>query len=459
MQEILPMGNLINNPFPAIYSFSHKFRCVLLTVFLVLIPAGAIAITLEECIETALKMNPGLEAAAYRVKAARSAHQKAQSTWYPNITASGNYSRTDNPAQAFMMELNQERLDFQDPNFDITDPGDTQNIRLSLAMEYLLFDGGRSRLTEQMAEQKIEMSNYARTAARNDLVYEVTKGYYDVLKAGDFVTVFRETAASIEKSLNMARERFQEGTVVKTDVLNLEVQLAQAQEDLIRAENSVHLAVAALNTAIGADIVQPDALLPPLQGSRPLLSKSRRDQSIEQRPELQAAALLAKTRKLDIKESERGYLPTMTAFGSMDMDSRDADNFEESYIFGVKAGWNLFDGFARSGDISEARARRNEALAHLKKTRQQLELDLKEAELQVSNTFQRLKATRKAIESAEESLYITRERYENGAIEITALLNAQSAMTSSAARNRAAYYEYLEALANLDRATGKQWNQ
>ncbi|MFO8110898.1 MAG: TolC family protein [Desulfosalsimonadaceae bacterium] len=434
-----------------------RYTLFILFACLALSPATIMAITLNECIETALEMNPDLDAAAYRVKASRAAHLQARSPWYPALSASGSYMRTNNPSQAFMMELNQKKLDMTDPGFDPADPDDIDNTRIRLGMRYLLYDGGRSRLNEQMAEQGIDISRYEHAAVKNELIYEVTRGYYEALKAGEFIAVFRKTADSIEKSLQLAKQRFQEGTAVKTDVLNLEVQLLQAQEDLIVAENGFSLAIAALNTSIGADIVYPDKLLPPERKITAPAVAAAEQNTVAKRPEMQAAALIVKSKKLDLTHAKRAYLPSVEAMGALDLDSPVSDNFEDSYVAGVTAKWDIFSGYARSAKVSESRALRNESLAFLKKTRKQLELDLKQAELQLSNAFQRLDVTRKAIENAEESLRITRERYENGAVEITALLNAQSAMTASSVRNKAAYYDYLEALANIKRATGEKW--
>ena len=436
------------------HSLSNKTRLFVFFVFL-LIPAFSGAITLDECIHTALKLNPDLEAMTFRVEAARAAHQQARSNWYPQLALSGNYTRTNNPAQAFMMALNQERLDMTAPGFDPADPGNTHNIRVSLGVEYLLFDGGRSRAGEQITRHEIEISSYARDAAKNALVYEVVNGYYNVMKAEDLVTVFRKTTGSIEKSLRMARERLEHGTVVRTDVLNLQVQLAQAHEDLMQAENNFLFSIDMLNTAIGADIVKPGKLTRPPEQPPALSDIHIGEETVSRRPELQAAVLSMQSKKLALRQSRRGYLPHMTAFGSLDVDRYPSDEFQESYIFGVRARWDIFDGFARSGAVSEARARRNESVAMLKNIRNQLELDLKEARLRVSNAGKRLDVTRTGLESAAESLRITRERYEKGAVGITELLTAQTAFTTSEARNRVAHYEFLKALANMDRATGK----
>lgn len=414
-------------------------------------------ISIGECVRAALEMNPGIEAASYRIRAARAAHRKSRAAWYPHISASGGYERTDNPAQAFMMSLNQQRLDIGDPGLDLSDPDPTQNIRLSLNVRYLLYDGGHSRLGEDAAREKVDVADHELAARRNELVYEVRRGYYHALRARQMIDVYRQTETQIEKSLELARNRFNEGTVLKTDVLNLEVQLARAEEDLLQAENAFRLAVAALNTAIGSDIVEPERLATPIPQTPLGLPADLETLSVGDRPELLRAAARARAARLDARSTRRAYRPNVEAFGSMDMDSRNAGSFEDSYRVGIAAEWDIFDGHARSAARSEASAHRGEAVAALKETRKQLELDLEDARLKAQHALKRLGVTDKALERAEESLQTTRHLYENGAVEVTALLSAQTAMTQSMVRHQSARFEHLEALANLDRAAGRTW--
>ncbi len=412
-------------------------------------------ISIEECIRAALEMNPGIEAAFYRIRAARAAHRKSRAAWYPHISATGGYERTDNPAQAFMMALNQGHLDFGDPNFDPSDPDPAQNIRLSLNARYLLYDGGQSRYGEDAAQKRIDVADYELAAHKNELAYAVRRGYYNALRAREMIDVFRQTEAQIGKSLELAQNRFNEGTVLKTDVLNLEVQLAQAEEDLLQAENAFRLAVAALNTSIGSNIVAPENLASPARQEPTRLPVDPETLSVADHPELLRAAAYARAARLDARSTRRAYRPSVEAFGAMDMDSRKASSFEDSYRVGIAAEWDIFDGHARSAARSEASARRGEALAVLKQTRKQLELDLEDARLKAQNAVKRVEVTRRALDRAEESLRTTRSLYENGTVEVTALLSAQTAMTHSTVRYQSARFEYLEALANLDRATGR----
>ena len=77
------------------------------------------------------------------------------------------------------------------------------------------------------------------------------------------------------------------------------------------------------------------------------------------------------------------------------------------------------------------------------------------ASIQAGEAWERLNVARKSIESAEESLRITQQRYLQGAIDLPELLTAQVGLTGTRTRNVAALYDYLTAISNLDRARGQ----
>ena len=417
-------------------------------------PLAAQAITLEECIRTALEENPDARAAEYRVTAARAAIREAQSAFYPVVTLSSALNRTDNPPQAFMMSLNQRSLNMADPAFNPNEPDDTENLRMSAGAKVRLLDGGQRSLGRQMAGLGAEASKEGLRAVQNNLIYQVVYGYYSVLQASAFVAVQQETVQSLEESLRVAEEHFKAGTTFKTDVLNLEVKLAQAREDLIRARNGLKLATVALNTAIGRDVVDTDHLPAPVSAAMPAPPSTENEDAVENRPELAAAKKVAAIKEKAAVKSARDYAPVLNAFGSMDWDSDVSSDFEQSYMVGLMLEWDVFTGFRRGAATAGARAEQEAARAEEQKARNQLRLDLKQAFLQATEAWERLAVAGKSVESAKEALRITQERYAQGAADITDLLTAQVGLTATQTRNVAAQYDYLSALANYERAQG-----
>ncbi len=416
---------------------------------------AALALTLDEAVQAALDHSPTLEAAAHRIDSAHALLRQAHSAYYPSIGLAATYSASDNPIQAFMMSLNQRQLDMADPAFNPNDPDDADNLRGSVVAQWRLFDLPRDA-GKHMARLGAQATAEAFAAARNQLVHEVTRGFYAVLQARAFTDVQEQSVQSIQESLRIARERFDAGGTVKTDVLHLETQLAQAREDLIKARNAAALAVAALNAAIGADLAALDSIQPPppaaLSAPPPQCTNPA---AFENRPEFRAASLLRQIKEQDLRKAQGAYAPTLSAFASFDQDSPNARDFEHSYTAGLAAEINVFDGARTRAAVQAAQADLAAAQADEENARLHLRLDLQQAFLAAHEAWERLDVTRKSLESAEEAQRILQVQYQQGAADIALLLQTQVAATAMRTRHAAAQYDYLTALSNLRRAKGE----
>jgi outer membrane protein TolC len=175
---------------------------------------------------------------------------------------------------------------------------------------------------------------------------------------------------------------------------------------------------------------------------------------IERRPELAAVRARRQALELDWKKAGRQFLPSLSAHGSLDWDSEVSSDFEQSYFAGIVAEWEAFTGFRRGADISAAREQWQAARALETKLHNALNHELTQARISAEDSRQRLEVAEKTVESAKESLRITRERYEEGAADITDLLTAQVGLSATQSRRVAAYYDYLTALSNIQRARG-----
>ncbi|MBM4153838.1 MAG: TolC family protein [Lentisphaerae bacterium] len=411
--------------------------------------------SLEECIRAALETSPQAAAAEMRAEAARAAIRQAESAVWPVVTLSGSYARTDNPPQAFMMSLNQRALNMQDPAFDPNHPDDTANARLGVGAKMRLLDFGRRANDRRAAVSAAGARSEMLAVVRNDLVHEVTRGFYTVLQAQSFVAVQEEQVRSLEESLRVARERMDKGAAVRSDVLSLEVRLAQAQEDLIRARNGVGLAVAALNTAIGRDLVPESGLDAKPPETVPDLPPAPVAGAANRHPSVRAADLAVAAQRSALARARADRRPTVSAFGEVDWDSEDFSDSEDSYYAGLVAEWDIFDGFRRSAAIREAGANLAAAEADARRAADGVKLDQRQAFLQAREARERWTVTAKSVESAQEALRITKARYEQGAADIPELLNAELGLAAIRSRRVAALYDYLTALSNIGRAKGE----
>lgn len=411
------------------------------------------SITLERCIQTALEASPDVQSANARLSAAAASVKEVTSVYYPQVGLKGSWARTDNPAQAFFMSLNQRQASLQG---DFNNPADTENVRGSVVAQWLLFDSGRREADRRAAKQGAKGSEFMLAAVQNDLVYQITRSYYGVLQVRAFITVQEEAVKNLSESLRTATERHLAGSALKTDVLNLDVQLSQAREELIRAKNAQQLGVAALNNAIGQKLVAPTDVANLKEGNAPAATTNAVNGGVEARPEYQAIESRVKAMEALVARARREYYPVVNGFGSVDWDSETLSGFEQSYMVGAAIELNIFDGQRNRSGLARAKAAAAEAQAAAEKLRQALELDLTQARLNEQEARERLEVAAKSLASAAESLRLTQERYQQGAAVITELLTAQTGLTATQTRQVAAQYDCMIARANVERAMGRK---
>ncbi len=70
-------------------------------------------------------------------------------------------------------------------------------------------------------------------------MFEVTRSFYTIGKARRFVSATEAAVASMESNLNLASNRFLQGSVLKSDLLDADVRLAEARENLVLARNAL----------------------------------------------------------------------------------------------------------------------------------------------------------------------------------------------------------------------------
>jgi outer membrane protein len=433
-----------------------KYAGLIIAFALACIAIPARALTLQEALEVARQANPTIEAALHRIQASAAATDEALSAYYPTVTLSGAYNRTDNPGQAFFMNLNQRIASLEN---DFNQPDDTENLRLSAGVKWLLLDGGQRGLSRRMARLQEMASTDRMQAAQQELTYQVTRSYYGLQQARENKKTQEAMLHRVEESLRVARARFDAGSALKTDVLHLEVMEAEAQENLIRADHAVILAIEILNTTIGEDLVnagtelviRDDGALPPVPELIAL--------DFNRRPELNAIRRDEEAGSLAARRANREGLPRLSAYGSADWDSDVSSDYEQSYFAGAVLEWDLFTGFRQSSRSGAAKAQSLEQAARRRELENQLQLELQQAYLSAKESQQRLVVVARALDSATEAYRITRARYEEGAADITELLTAQSGLTASEIRALNTRFDYLIAQAKLQRASGESETQ
>ena len=411
-------------------------------------------LTVQDAVMVAVQQNPDLGIASARILAAGQAIAEARSGWYPRVNLGLGYVISNDPSVVFMNQLRQRDFSF-DTNFN--NPGWLGNWRLSAGVEWLVWDGGMRDAGEDLARLGVKLEERARDAIVNELKSAVIATCLSVYEAEEFIRVGGDSVNLVEEQLKISRTRFDAGAAQRSDVLSVEVRLAEAREALVRVENARERGITTLRNLLGISYDVPFSLRPGGGFSvPPVIEGDLAAVAKENRPELARAreAVKAAERHVGLRESEGN--PTVSAFGLYALDDENLGFTldQDSFTTGIAFDWNIFDGNRTRARVTAARVKVRAAREMERKTALMVEQDVSNANLKLSESRERIAVTEKSTEQAEEALSLIRARYENGAAQITEYLDAEVRLTGARVRDVAARYDIERATADLRRALG-----
>jgi outer membrane protein TolC len=372
-------------------------------------PPSAIAAepwTLDSAINYALEHSPDARIALHRIAAAQAGVQQANAAFWPQLQLQGGYSRTDTPANAFATILNQGRFS---PTLNFNDPGSADNLQARGVLNFTLYNGGRDTANRDAASARREGALQQNDSVRQTLAFEVARAFHTVLKAREFIRSASAAVSGFETNRAIAEKRLNASTILKSELLDVEVRLAQSREDLVRARNAHALAERALRNLLGIESGEFA-----VAGTTPVVAAPNPSDP-PRRAELLAAQSVTRTREAELRAARGGYRPRVNAFTSYEYDRGfDFRGSGNSYSAGIAAQWDIFDGKLTAGKISAAEAEFVAAREEERKLRLGIDLEIEQARLALAAATERLAVTDKTIAQATESVALTRARFEQG---------------------------------------------
>ncbi len=414
-------------------------------------------LTLSQAIDLALIRNPDLHAAQARIQMAQGRLKEVEAAFYPQFKAGLSYVSSNNPSRAFGMIVAQRRFDF---GMDINDPGFQEDFRPEIGMQWSLFRGGQDYYQRQAAKLGIDATEAQKTAIRNGLATAVSASFYALLEAPQRIDVAKRTLTTVSKELEFMRARKAQGMALKSDVLSLEVRLAQAQEQQIQALNAKEAAKAALRTLLA---FPPEARLEVISGDSTQVPATPGEfndwlqKALTHRPELIAADKQVKAQEKVVKAAQGARLPRLNVFATYGQNSKNPQfsTNKDNLTMGVQAEVDLFTGGAISARIHQAKQKLDEIRALRQQTQLQVEKEVKQAWLNLREALARLEVAKRALAAADEALKLVRAQHRGGTATVTRSLEAETDAAAARLHLITARFNALVAEAELKRATGE----
>ena len=429
------------------------------SVCLLLLPAfGQEPLSLSDAAHKALESHPSVEAMSAGLRAAASRIRQAKAGRLPKVAYMESYQRSDNPVFVFSGLLSQRR--FAEGNFAIgtlNHPDFFNNFQSQLAVDQTIYDFGQTRSLIRSAETSRKMTAEDDRLLRQNLVAAVVRAYYGTVLAAKGLEVAREAVRSAEADLKRAEAVRAAGMSTDADVLSIRVHLAAMKEQEIRSGYDLEIARAALNDLIGQpfearhDLTTP---LVPLSAPPGSVSDYQRQAEAE-RPEVRRQQLALDMAGFQSSAARAALLPQVSLRGMFESDrGRFYNQAAANWFAGVSLRWNLFDGNSGRARYAETREVMAGARAGQRQTASAVKLEVHRRHADLQSAGERIQVASAVVAQAEESLRITRNRYESGLTTVTELLRSETALTESSMRRLAAIHDQRVAAASLELAAG-----
>ncbi len=431
---------------------------LIMTIWVVRTPAASGQLTLKEAVDQALKQNPSLRAAENAVEAADNQVRQARSRFFPRLDLTGTFTNGNNPVYAFGTRLGQQR--FSAADFDIhalNHPDAINNFKGELTVYQSIWEGGKIRAQNRIARLNKEIQDRELAQARQHLIFNVVSHYFSVQLSQDNLDTAKASLKSSESSAGRIQNMFDNGLVVKSDLLRIQVYVADVNRQVLQAENELQLATAAL----GVDLGQREGFL--FQPATPLRKIEANitdqqafvDQALANRPEILKLKSAVEIARNQVREAKGEYLPGIGFFSTLEYNQGTvSDSSGGNYMLGVQVKLNLFDGFYKGSKVGEAKAHLMEMENQMKNLSNMVSLQVKDAFLKMRTAEQQYKVASLAVDQADEGLRIMKNRYDSGLATLTDLLNAETALTGARTNLSMAQYNYNLAYARLELAAG-----
>lgn len=415
------------------------------------------AVTLEQAVRIALERHPDVGKARAGAEALKGKIREVRSQALPEVSINANALRLRDPSL-----LNASGLDkFPKELRDALVPEGVNLFDYHLRVRQPLYTAGKVGKALKLASVEAEGSLAEIDRAEQDLALEVVKAFYGLLWAERYRAVAEQTLEQKRRHAAMARMRWENGVATEVDVLRSEVAAANAQPELLRAENAVRQARALLNFYLVRPADHPTRVLGEL-AEQPWEEEDLEElarEAMRRRPELQRLRVAERSAavQLDLARAEsRMRADLEAAYG---ISSRLLENLGN----GKYARWSVavnftlpvFDGFRRSGLVWQAAAAQRAARLEREKAEQQVRLALQQGLDELRAARQTIAAARAGVREAEKVLEMMENNYRYGAATTLDVMDAQTALALARTNLLKGLYDYSVARAGLRWAAGR----
>lgn len=417
--------------------------------------------SLDDCINYALEKNIQLQQNKISLQESEVDVKTAKAALFPSLSFNTGQNVVNRPYQ-------QNSATVSGTEIISSNNKTTYNGSYSLNAQWTLWNGGQrlNNIKQQKKNQEIAELSVAET--ENTLKEEITKLFLQILYADESVNINKGTLEVSKATYERAKELFDQGSISKADLAQLESQVGNDEYQLVTSESSLRNYKLQLKQMLELDgTTEMELELPVLDDAKVMQLLPNQEEvyqiALSNRPEIQSSKLSIDNAKLAISSAKSGYFPTISLSAST--SSMTNNSSQNNWAQQMKYGWNnmiglnisvpIFNNRQTKSAVEKAQFQYNSSLLNLQDKQKGLYTDIEAIWLDALNAQQQYAAAEVKLKSSQTSFDMVNEQFKLGMKNTVELLTEKNNLLSAQQQRIQAKYMAILNRTLLDFYAGK----
>ena len=353
--------------------------------------------------------------------------QLRASTKYPTVNLSAAYNRLSNNVDAFKIVI-----PGGPPEGVTVQPIILNQFQNRLNISQLLYGGDRTKNTLKLLELQIQSNGMETMKDIEDVKFNITQIYYTLYKLNVAKNLIAENISLIDDNIRDIENAKNQGIALENDVLRLKLQKSNIELSRIDAENAIEsttfnfnlMTGLALETAIltdSASIFQNKSFL----SLNEYIGEAQKN-----RHDLKAIALRKEAALTQIDITKAGLKPTLSAGATYFLDNPNQrvfpqqDTFRGTWALGLTAAYSISSLWNIKHQVAENQANVFLIDGTYEQASDGIKMEINQNYSAVKQAKEKIKVAIITVEQANENYRVTNNRYKEGLVTLTDLVNA-----------------------------------
>lgn len=398
--------------------------------------------SLKDCIDYAIKNNIQLQKSRINQKESEVDLKSAKAALFPSLSFSSNQNVTNRPYSESQTNI----VNDGSGNLTATSSSSetTYNGSYGLNASWTVWNGGQRLKNIKRQKLNNQIAGLSITESENSLQESITQLYVQILYTIESIEVNKKALSLSEMQRDRAKEMLAVGSIAKSDLAQLEAQVANDKYQVVNAQTTLQDYKLQLKQLLEIDGTNEMNLATPTIGDElallPLPSQiSVYEAALAQRPEIQTGKLNIESANLDIRIAQAGYMPSL----SLSAGTGSSNGSGRGLGFGqqIKNNWNNSIGLTVSVPIFDNRQAKS-SVEKAKLQRESVSLDLLDEQKTLFSTIEKLwldarsaqekfSAAQSKVESSQISYDLVSEQFRLGLKNTVELLTEKNNLLSA----------------------------